>query len=154
MPRILSHFGLLVATLVLVGATVAPAYADGAADIKTRQELMKSMGGKMKALGAIMKGGDASMLGDHTAELAAIAKKVGTVFPAGSGPEAGKTEALANIWTDPEGFNKTVAGLIAATENLAKVAASGDLQATGAAMGMVGKDGCGACHKTYRMKKS
>jgi cytochrome c556 len=93
------------------------------------------------------------MLGDHTTELAALAKKVGSAFPKGSGPEAGETEALPNIWTDMAGVEKLVADLVTATDGLAAAAATGDMKATGAAMGMVGKS-CGACHKTYRMKKS
>lgn len=153
MSRILSQLSIVAFAIMILGATVAPSYADGAADIKARQALMKSIGGKMKALGAIMKGGDASMLGAHTKELAALAMKSKSAFPAGSGPEAGETGALANIWTDSAGFDKVMAQFISATDALAAAGATGDVKAAGAAMGMVGKNGCGACHKTYRMKK-
>ena len=153
MSRIISRLSVIALGIMILGATVVPSYADGAADIKARQALMKSIGGKMKAIGAIAKGGDPAMLGAHTKELAALAKKSKSAFPAGSGPEAGETGALANIWTDPTGFNKVMASFISTTEALEVAGASGDLKAVGAAMGMVGKNGCGACHKTYRMKK-
>ncbi len=154
MKRRLTHLGIFAAALIVMGATLAPSYASGVDDIKARQALMKSIGGKMKAIGGILKGnGDASMLGAHTKELAALAVKTKSAFPAGSGPEAGETEAKANIWTDTAGFNMVMASFISATDALAVAGASGDMKAAGAAMGMVGKNGCGACHKTYRAKK-
>jgi len=157
MSRLLTQLSLFAAALLVAGATVTtPSYADGAADINARQALMKSIGGEMKAIGGIIKGtaGDPATLGAHTQELAALSKKVKMAFPEGSGPEAGETEALPNIWTDMGTVEKIIDDLVSATDNLAKVAMTGDLKAAGAAMGVVGKDGCGACHKTFRKKKS
>lgn len=154
MSRFLSRLFVCAFSIMIVGATVAPAYADGAADIKERQALMKAIGGKMKAIGGILKGGDPSMLAAHTSELAALAKKAKSAFPAGSGPDAGETEALPVIWTDTAGFNKVLAEFVTTTEALAAAGATGDLKATGAAMGAVGKNACGACHQTFRKKKS
>ncbi len=154
MSRFLSRLFVCTFSIMLVGATFGPAYASGAEDIKERQALMKAIGGKMKAIGGILKGADASMLAAHTSELAALAKKSKSVFPAGSGPEAGETEALPVIWTDAEGFNKVMATFIETTDALAAAGATGDLKATGAAMGAVGKNGCGGWHGTYRKKKS
>jgi cytochrome c556 len=154
MSRVLVRLSLVTMALVVWGVTSTPAYADGAAQIKDRQALLKSIGGKMKAIGGILKGkGDPASIGAHTAELAALSKKVGAAFPAGSGPDAGKTYSKPNIWTDQAAFNKIVAQLVSSTENLAKAGASGDLKAVGPAMGMLGKTACGACHKTYRKKK-
>lgn len=154
MSRILKGLSLIAFSFLIIGAPVAPSFADGASDIKDRQAFMKSMGGKMKAMGQILKdGGDAGTLAGHANELASLAKKLGSHFPAGSGMEAGETRAKANIWTDRANFDKVVAQLVAATDNLAKAAAGGDLKATGGAMGMAGKNGCGTCHKTYREKK-
>jgi len=155
MKKLLTHLSFFAAALMVMGATVTASYADGMADIKARQALMKAIGSEMKAIGAIAKGqGDASKLAGHTNELAALAKKSAASFPAGSGPEAGETRAKANIWTDTANFAKVNAAFVSTTEALAAAGASGDLKAVGAAMGMVGKDGCGACHKTYRAKKS
>ena len=155
MSRILSYISIIAMAFILWGASAAPSYADGATAIKERQALMKSIGGKMKAIVGIVKGkaGDPAMIGAHTAELAALAKKVGAAFPAGSGPEAGETRALPNIWQDRANFDKIVTQLVSATDNLAKVSASGDLKAVGGALGPVGKGSCGACHKTYQKKK-
>lgn len=155
MKKLLTHLSLFAAALIVMGATITPSYADGMADIKARQALMKAIGGEMKAIGGIVKGnGDASMLGSHTKKLAALAKESATAYPAGSGPDAGETRAKANIWTDTAGFAKVTAAFISSTEALAAAGMSGDMKAVGAAMGMVGKNACGACHKTYRAKKS
>lgn len=156
MSRILSHLSFFAAALLIAGMTISPSYADGAADIKARQALMKSIGGEMKALGGIIKGsaGDPSMLGAHATKLASLAKEAKSAFPEGSGPDAGETEALPNIWSDMGEFNNILTSFVSTTENLEKVAMTGDVKATGAAMGMVGKEACGACHKTFRKKKS
>lgn len=155
MSRILSYMSLIAAVLVVVGATVTPSYADGAGEIKNRQLLMKAIGAHMGAMGNIMKGkgGNSSQLAMHAAGMANLAKMAQTAFPAGSGPDAGKTEALPKIWESGSGFAKVLAGFETNAAALAVAAKGGDMGAIGKAMGALGKGSCGACHKGYRMKK-
>ena len=89
MSKILVRLSFINIALVVRSVTSTPAYADGAAQIKERQVLIKSIGGKMKAIGGILKGkGDATSIGEHTAKLAPLSKKVGAAFRAGFGPDA------------------------------------------------------------------
>ncbi len=121
MSKILVRLSFITIVLFVWSVTSTPTSANSLAQIKERQELMKSIGGKMKASGGILKGkGDATSISAHTAELGALSKKVGAALRAGSGPDAGKTCAKPNISTDQAAFNKTVAQLVSSTENLAK----------------------------------
>ena len=82
MSKILVRLSFITIALVVWSVTSTPAYADSLAQIKERQELMKSIGGKMKAIGGILKGkGDATSIGAHTAELACIIKESWSCVP-------------------------------------------------------------------------
>jgi len=72
------------------------------------------------------------------------------MFPAGS--DKGETKALPTVWSDMPGFQKASANADAAYDKLAMAAGSGDVAATAAAFGDVGK-ACGGCHTTYRAKQ-
>ena len=75
------------------------------------------------AIGGILKGkgkGNATSIGEHTAELAALSKKVGAAIQAGFGPDAGETYTKPYIWTDQVALNETVAQLVSSKENLTK----------------------------------
>ncbi len=64
----------------------------------------------------------------------------------------GKSNAKAEIWTDWEKFKAIPLVLHDAELKLADAVKSGDKGAMGAAIGNVGKNGCGACHSTFREK--
>ena len=114
MSKILVRLSFINIALVVRSVTSTPAYADGAAQIKERLELMK-------AIGWIIKGkGDATSIGAHTAELAPLSKKVGAAFRAGFGLDARKAYTKICIWTNQAIFNKTVAQLVSRKDNLAK----------------------------------
>lgn len=106
----------------------------------------------MGAISAVMKGeaGKPGHIARHAAAIASIGAIAGDLFPAGSGE--GKTNALPAIWEKPGDFEKAWMALKAASANFSKVAAGGDMAATGAAMGPVGQ-ACGDCHKTFRKKQ-
>ncbi|MEC8387146.1 MAG: cytochrome c, partial [Pseudomonadota bacterium] len=94
--------GLLVAfALAAICLASSPAHADGAGAIKYRQAVMASIGGHMRAMVAILRGsaGDPADLTLHAEGMAALAGLGDRLFPAGSGPAAGKTAALPRIWT-------------------------------------------------------
>ena len=140
-----------------IAATVASVGFAGfaAADenaIKYRQNHMKAMGAHFGAISAALKGeaGKPEHIAGHAAAVAGIGAIAGDLFPAGSGE--GKTNALPAIWEQPGEFEKAWMALRDASANFAKVAAGGDMKATGAAMGAVGKS-CGGCHKTFRKKQ-
>jgi cytochrome c556 len=70
-------------------------------------------------------------------------------FPAGSGPEAGKTEAKAEIWSKPAEFKTAMKNFADAAPKLQAAANSGDVAAIKTAFGDTGKT-CKGCHETFR----
>ena len=77
------------------------------------------------------------------------------LFPEGTaiGADASvKTAALPAIWEKWGDFEQIAMRFQEETAKLAEVAQSGDMAAIGQQVGMVGKEGCGACHETFREK--
>ena len=143
----------LVACAVLAAVSfTAPAMADDAGEIKYRKAVMKSIGGHMGAIAGIFKAqtGNSTNLGVHTQGMADLAKIAGSVFPAGS--DFGETGALPAVWDKPDEFAMAVKMFEDAAAKLNSAAMSGDMAATGAAFGGVGKS-CKNCHENFREKK-
>lgn len=139
------------AAVIVTG--IASAWAGGAEDIKYRQTNYKAVGAHMGAMAAIVKGevDHKDQLAVHAAAISAIADNAASLFPKGSGPEAGDTKALAVIWEDEAGFQEVLDGFKTAAANAAEVAKTGDMAAFGGALKQLGAS-CGACHKAYRGK--
>jgi len=139
------------AALAAVSFT-APAMADDAGEIKYRKSVMQSIGGHMGAIAGIFKAetGNSTNLGVHTQGIADLAKITASIFPAGS--DFGETGALPIIWEKPDEFAMAVKMFEDAAANLNSAAMSGDMAATGAAFGGLGKT-CKNCHENFREKK-
>jgi cytochrome c556 len=73
-------------------------------------------------------------------------------FPAGTGPEAGKTQALAEIWTKPEEFQAAMKKFSDSAPKLYAAANANDVAGVKAAFGDVGQS-CKNCHQTFRAKE-
>lgn len=73
----------------------------------------------------------------------------GRWFPAGTGPEAGKTRALPEIWKRPEDFKAAQKVFSDAAPKLLAAANAGDLSAVKSTYGDLGK-ACKNCHDTFR----
>lgn len=140
----------LLATAALVFAATA-SYAD---PHEEREALMKSFGGALGQLAPMAKGEKPF---DSAAVMAALEQlntnamkfDAAVYFPEGSGEG---NEALPAIWENWDDFTAKVEKFKA---DVADVAANppADQAALGAALGKIGGN-CGACHQTYRMKKS
>jgi len=138
--------------LTSAGFLSVPAVAaDPAAAIKYRQATMKALAGHLGAASALAKDEVSAEghLAVHVDALAATAKLMEGLFPAGSGQ--GQTSALPAIWDNPTDFAKAVAASDAAATALASTPKD-DAAALGAALGAVGKT-CGGCHGAFREKK-
>lgn len=147
---------LLMAGICLAG-TVSTAQADSHAEgaVKYRKAVMKSIGGHAGAIGAVAKGQVA--YGDHVVHHAIALGEMGKIakdlFPEGTGPDAnGETEATNDIWAKPDEFKMAVEAFAAQSAKLAQVAQGGDMEATMAEFGNLGKT-CGGCHKPFRKKR-
>jgi len=73
----------------------------------------------------------------------------GRWFPAGTGPEAGKTRALAEIWKRPEDFKTAQKVFSDAAPKLLAAANAKDVNAVKSTYGELGK-ACKNCHDTFR----
>lgn len=96
--------GLLAAVLGV--GIIGTALADGATNIKYRQNHMKALGGHMGSLAAIVKGqaGSKDHMAGHAKAIAAIGTMMQDLFPADSAK--GETDAKPEIWSKPDDFKK------------------------------------------------
>jgi cytochrome c556 len=83
------------------------------------------------------------------ATIHAFAPQIPSLFPPGTGPDAGKTDAKAEIWQKPDDFLAKSRDFTAAARAFNAAAQGSDLTAIRAAHGTMGKT-CKACHDLYR----
>jgi len=146
--------GIVIGAAPLVQASEAQMAA-----VKERQELMKAIGGNMKIIGDYLKGA-----GGTADDAKAAAAKIGDqaeMIPAAFETEAslsemdavGKNRGKPEIWLSWDEF-KEHAELLH-EKSMAVVAAfdGGDMGAVQAAVGAMGKEGCGGCHEDFRGPK-
>jgi cytochrome c556 len=139
----------LAAIIVPAGALVADTSA---------KDLMKARHDHYHELGDAFKVVRDQTRGD-TPDLAAIktaAKVVSDAsinqakwFPAGTGPEAGKTRAKAEIWSRPKDFAAAQKLFSDAAPKLLAAANASDLAGVKSQFGEVGKS-CKNCHDSFR----
>ena len=87
----------------------------------------------------------------HARAIAGAAEHAPEMFPQGS--TQAPTDALPAIWEKPDQFRQAAERAHGLAEKLAETAEGGDVQATQAAFGALGKEGCGGCHETFRKKE-
>lgn len=122
-----------------------------AAFLRERQEKYETMGDAMKAVSRELKGDqpDLAAVRKNAGIIAAFAPQIPSLFPPGTGPDAGKTDAKAEIWRKPDDFLAKSRALTAAARAFNSAAQGTDLAAIRAAHGAMGKT-CKACHDLYR----
>ena len=144
------------ATIVLIfftsGFPISQAADDADDVIKFRPNVMKGIGAHINNIAAIAKG-KITFTGNLISDAQGIVNGLETanaLFP--SGTDGGKTNALAALWEDREGFDKALEkSKERAKQLLAVVRGSTDIAEIGQALGALGKS-CGGCHKPYRKK--
>lgn len=144
---------ILVLALMIFAVPLSVAQANED-DIKYRKGVMKILGGHMGSMAAIAKKKvpHTGHFATHAKGLAEAARLVGEVFPNGSDEMAGETEVTMAVWEKPDDFKKAVDMLVDASAKLAEASAGGDMGATMAAFGELGKT-CKNCHDNFRKKK-
>ncbi|MFZ4066858.1 MAG: c-type cytochrome [Phenylobacterium sp.] len=148
--RLLSAAVCAAAVALAGGAALAAVNAK--AVIETREANFKSMGKAMKAMNDGLKADtpDMAAIAANAATIRSLAPKISTWFPKGTGPEAGvKTEAKAEIWTDPAGFAAAASRLEPAVAKLETLARAGDVAGARAQVRVVGGT-CKGCHDKFK----
>ena len=133
------------------------ALAADASVVTMRQGFMVGQADHTKAIVAYLKEGQGTpaMVAKRAGALATTARLIPGLFPKGSGMDEIKdprTGAKAKIWSDWAGFEKAVKTLETEALKLMQVAQGGDKAAIGAQFAVMGKQGCGGCHKPFREK--
>ena len=120
-----------------------------------RHEGMEDIGDAFKVLGREMKAGepDVAAVRTHATTIARLAPQVSRWFPAGTGPDVGKTRAKPEIWQKPEDFAAKRRAFQTAARSFDATAKTGDVAAIKASFGTLGKT-CKACHDPYRAPES
>jgi cytochrome c556 len=119
--------------------------------MEERHKGYEKIGGAMRTVSKQLKGEqpDVAQVRTGAAAIAELAPKVTGWFPAGTGPDVGKTEARAEIWTKPEDFAAKAQGFQRAAMSFNTAAQGSDLEAMRSAHANLGKS-CKECHDLYR----
>ena len=124
---------------------------DHKAIMKARHDHYEEMGRAMKGINTELKAGspDVAAIQRHAALIARYGPQILSWFPEGSGPEAGRTRAKAEIWSDAATFRAAQQRMEQASGAFNRAAQSGDLGAIRAALPELG-DSCKNCHDKFR----
>ncbi|HEU0284699.1 MAG TPA: cytochrome c [Sphingomicrobium sp.] len=119
-----------------------------------RHEGMEKIGKATKAIGAEIKKGDPNFgtIRTNADIINDLAKKSEHWFPAGTGPDVGKTRAKAEIWQKPEDFAAKDRDFRQAARAFTGSANSADINSIKPAFAVLGKT-CKACHDSYRAEE-
>lgn len=152
--------GAVVGLLLGAALGVVPmaAAAAGQGDpVAVRQAMMEALGAHMKGIGAFLRGaGTATDVALRGRSIAAAAAKMPALFPRGSGIDdlgLARTGAKAAIWQRWEDFESAARTLQQQAMAFDRAAQTGERGRIGAAMGVLGRQGCGGCHRDFRQKR-
>ena len=142
-------------TTIIFGISIAAAQQDV---IKQRKELMKANGDQAKIGAAMVKGEkpfDLAAVHKIFATFEEAAAKMPNLFPNNSKPAANSTDdfnAGPKVWENMSDFKDRFAKF--GQDAKSAEASVKDLDSFKAAFTNMGKNDCGSCHETYRLKKS
>ena len=148
---------LFAVAVIALGVSVALAQQD---PIKERKGLMKANLDQAK-IGVAMIKGEAPFDLDKVHKIFAtfqdVAAKMPALFPdttksEANSPDADNFSASPKVWEDMADFKARFAKF--GDDAKAAAASVKDLDGFKAAFGNIGKNDCGSCHETYRLKKS
>jgi cytochrome c556 len=124
---------------------------DHAAVMKARHDHYEEMGRAMKGIGDQMKAGspDVAVIQRHAATISGYGPQILGWFPEGSGPEAGRTRAKAEIWSDAATFRAATERFQQASTQFQQAAQGGDVAAIRAALPAL-RESCSNCHDKFR----
>ncbi len=129
----------------------APAKDQALKIMHDRHEAMEGLGKAMKTLHRELDSGepDINVIRAQTSTMAATAAKIPGMFPAGTGPDVGKTRAKPEIWKQQDLFLKRSKEYLAAARAIDAAARAGDVNKVMALHESVDK-ACKACHDPFR----
>ena len=154
----LSAVALVGCSLLAVAGSAraeAPAAMVPGEVIRYRETVMRALASQMKALAPIAarKVNYPKNAALHANAIADGSKIIGELFPKGSGPKSGETDALESIWKDGgKAWAQAAEKFRVDADKLQATAATGDLDALRAQLELT-HDACAACHKSFRASR-
>ena len=151
-PKAFAFIAMLAAvTGVASGVSVKVSGASAAQVMHERHEGMENIGKAFKALHRELESSSPFVptVRASAAQLAGLSKNASGWFPAGTGPEAGKTGAKPEIWQNPQDFAAKLSAFQKAALVLNTAASGTDMIAAKARYADLGAS-CKACHDKYR----
>ena len=135
----------------MVMLAAAPTREQALKIMHDRHEAMEGLGKAMKALHRELASStpDINVVRAQTSTMAATAAKIPAFFPAGTGPDAGKTRAKPEIWKQQDLFIRKAKDFLAAAHAIDGAAKAGDLSRVMALHDNVDK-ACKGCHDPFR----
>lgn len=143
----------LICALTVI-SVAAPAQ-DKETVIKNREALMKGQGKDLGSVKAYIDGkGDQTQAETGAANLTQSIAKIPGAFPPGTGgtDSDGKFATKPVIWSDWNKFIDTQKLAASKADVLLAAVKSGNKATIETAFSDLGKNGCGACHETFREK--
>jgi cytochrome c556 len=158
--KLRSHTKLALALTAIVSISAGGVLAQakmsaGARAAHARHENFEKMGKAFKSLTDELKkdAPDKALIAANAATIKTLTGQLPGWFPKGSGVEARpKSEAKAEIWSDPQGFSAAASNVQVEASKLNLLAQAGNMAAIPAQVKATGA-ACGACHKKYRIEK-
>jgi cytochrome c556 len=148
------RFACVAGILLATTAGLAIAAGESAqAVIKARQAHLKDVGAAFKTVRDEVRKSEPGMaqIKEAAAVIAKGAAEIDTWFPAGSGPDSKfETDAKAEIWADPKGFETAAKALKAEAPKLQQLANANDLAGVKSQVGKLG-GACKGCHDKFRV---
>lgn len=137
----------------VAGADATPLQKEQAlALMKERHENYEKIGKAMRAAKKGLDGNDIPSVRSAAGTINELAPQAATWFPAGTGPDVGKTDAKAEIWQQRADFDSGMKNFAAAAAAFHQAAQGNDVEAMKAAHGKLGGT-CKACHDKFREKE-
>jgi cytochrome c556 len=119
--------------------------------MKERHDNYEKIGKSMRAAKKGLDGNDPAAVRQAAATINELAPQAANWFPAGTGPDVGKTHAKAEIWQQHDKFKNGMADFRQAAAQFNEAAQGNDIEAMKAAHAKLGGT-CKACHDQFKSK--
>ena len=117
-----------------------------------RYEGMEAIGDASKAINRALKGSDVATVRANATNIAQLSQQASTWFPAGTGPDVGKTRAKPDIWQSSDDFAGKLRAFETAARALQLASGTNNVAAMSARFADLGAT-CKACHDKYRAEE-
>jgi cytochrome c556 len=118
-----------------------------------RHDGMEAIGDAFKTLHRALGASDIGSVRANAAKIAQLSQQASVWFPAGTGPNVGKTRAKAEIWQTADDFGAKLRGFQAAAAAMNNASRGNDAAAMNARFADLGGT-CKACHDKYRAEEN